>query len=242
MCPESANRGSCGRAPAITIIFWCSRSLSRDFAEAMAQLQRINLDFSKAIVELAEFREFLQDNTTFSERKVVAELKKRPHLSCLIGFLQPSVPRADAYKFEFQIQGVFRADLVVGNLQFKRFVLVEFEGGQDTSVFGPKGTNQMRDWSRHLEHGFGQLVDWAWAIQDACNTQMFKSAFECEDPIVLYLLVCGRDAAMKDGTEERRFAWRSQSIILDGKIATCLTYDGLFRFLESTLEAIKSYH
>jgi hypothetical protein len=132
--------------------------------------------------------------------------------------------------------------LVVGNLQFQRFVFVEFESGQDTSLFGPKGTNQMRDWSRHLEHGFGQIVDWAWAIQDAGNTQMFKSAFECEDPIVLYLLVCGRDASMRDSTEERRFLWRSQSIILDGKIATCLTYDGLYRFLESTLEAIKSYH
>ena len=71
---------------------------------------------------------------------------------------------------------------------------------------------------------------------------MFKSAFECEDPIVLYLLVWGRDASMRDSTEERRFLWRSQSIILNGKIATCLTYDGLYRFLESTLEAIKSYH
>ena len=91
----------------------------------MAQLQRINLDFSRATSELAEFKKFLQDNTTFSERKVVAELKKRPHLSCLIGFLQPSVPRADAYKFEFQIQGVFRADLVVGfnNLGFDYEVL-----------------------------------------------------------------------------------------------------------------------
>src|SRR5262249_52228181 len=123
-CPASESRASCGRAPPIPIIFWCSRFLCRDIAEAMAQLQKIDLDFSRATAELAAFKKFLQDNTTFPERKVVAELKKRPHLSCLIGFLQPSVPRADAYKFEFQIQGVFRADLVVGNLQFKRFVLV----------------------------------------------------------------------------------------------------------------------
>ena len=116
----------------------------------MAQLLRIDLDFSRAATELAEFKKFLKSNTTFSERDVVAELKRRPHLSCLIGFLQPSVPRANVYKFEFQIHGVFRPDLVVGNLQFQRFVFVEFESGQDTSLFGPKGTNQMRDWSRHL--------------------------------------------------------------------------------------------
>jgi len=51
----------------------------------MAQLQRIDLDFSKAETEFVEFRKFLQDNATFFERDVVAQLKKRQHLSCLIG-------------------------------------------------------------------------------------------------------------------------------------------------------------
>lgn len=207
----------------------------------MPQLQTINLDFAQATNELAEFRKFLQDNATFSEANVVAELKKLQHLSCLIGSMHAGVPRADVYKFEFQIQGVFRADLVVGNLHWRRFVLVEFESGQITSLFGPTETNQMRDWSRQLEHGFGQLVDWAWAIHDAGNTQIFKNAFGCDDLSALYVLVCGRDALM-NGTEKKRFFWRSDNVLLNGKPATCLTYDGLLVFFQATLEAIRSYH
>src|SRR5258708_6095215 len=116
----------------------------------MAQLQRIDLDFSKAETEFVEFRKFLQDNATFSERDVVAQLKKRQHLSCLIGSMPAGVKRADVYKFEFQIQGVFRADLVVGNLQRKTFVFVEFEPGQDTSLFGRHQTTR-------CETGHGSL-------------------------------------------------------------------------------------
>src|SRR5712671_2866867 len=101
----------------------------------MLQLNKIELDFAQAERELAEFREFMRKNNFFSEKDVVAELKKRPHLSCLIGSMIAGVPRADLYKFEFQIQGVFKADLVVGNTQSKRFMLVEFEGGLATSIF-----------------------------------------------------------------------------------------------------------
>jgi len=206
----------------------------------MAQLQRIDLDFSKAETEFVEFRKFLQNNATFSERDVVAQLKKRQHLSCLIGSMPAGVKRADVYKFEFQIQGVFRADLVVGNLQQKTFVFVEFEPGQDTSLFGRHQTNQMRDWSRQLEHGFGQLVDWAWAIQDTSHTTIFKNSFGCDDLSAFYLLVCGREAAM-NSTEKKRLFWRGQNIFLNGKIAACVTYDGLLLMFETTLEAIKSY-
>jgi hypothetical protein len=154
--------------------------------------------------------------------------------------MSSGVPRADVYKFEFQILGVFKADLVVGNSQRKRFVFVEFESGDKYSLFGPKKTNQMRDWSRRFEHGFGQLVDWAWAIRDAGNTQIFKNAFGCDEFSAEYLLVCGRDSLM-DGTEHKRHFWRAENCILGGTQATCLTYDGLLIFFQTTIEAIKSY-
>jgi hypothetical protein len=66
--------------------------------EVMPQLQRIELDLSKAEAELTEFGKFLQINKTFAERLVIAELMKWQHLCCLIGSLQPNVPRADVYK------------------------------------------------------------------------------------------------------------------------------------------------
>jgi antiviral defense system Shedu protein SduA len=214
---------------------WQSNSGTLDFcsqrlAESVSLFRSIDLDISRAADEFIEFKKFLQDNATFSERQVVNELKKRLHLSCLMGSLIAGVPRSNVYKFEFQIQGVFRADLVVGNSLQKRFVLVEFESGRTNSLFGPTRTNQMRDWSRQFERGFGQLVDWAWAKHDAGNTQIFRNAFGCDDMSTASLLVCGRDTLM-DATEQKRFFWRCHNIGLAGTSATCLTYDGLLVFL-----------
>jgi hypothetical protein len=83
----------------------------------MPQLQRINLDFSAAETELAEFKKFLDDNPEFPESAVVRLLKSKLNLCCLLGSMVAGVPKADVYKFEFQIQGVFRADFVTGHLQ-----------------------------------------------------------------------------------------------------------------------------
>src|SRR6516165_10651295 len=146
----------------------------------MPQLNPIQLDFGQAESELSDYKRFLQDHLTFSEKEVVAHLKKRCHLCCLIGSMIAGVPRANVYKFEFQIQGAFRADLVVGNSDRKRFVLVEFESGGKNSLFGPKQTNQMRDWSNEIGHGFGQLVDWGWAIDNEGNSQILKNNFGCD--------------------------------------------------------------
>jgi hypothetical protein len=206
----------------------------------MSQFHNIELNFREAERQLVQFQSFLHNNKTFSEKQVVNELREKLHLSCLIGAMSSGVWRSDVYKFEFQIMGVFKADLVVGNSQQKRFVFVEFESGDKHSLFGPKKTFQMRDWSQKFEHGFGQLVDWAWAIRDAGNTQIFENAFGCDEFSAEYLLVCGRDSLM-DGTEQKRHAWRARNCILGGKQATCLTYDGLLIFFQGTIEAIKSY-
>jgi hypothetical protein len=206
----------------------------------MPQLQRIRLDFNAAETELADFKEFLDGNPEFSETAVVSLLKSKLNLCCLLGSMVAGVPKADVYKFEFQIQGVFRADFVAGHLQQQRFVLVEFEDGGRHSLFGPRGTNQMRDWSSRFEHGFGQLVDWAWARGDVGNTQIFQSAFECNDMYPIFVLICGRDAFM-DATERKRFAWRYHNVDLGGAKAACLTYDGLFQFFQGTIDAIRSY-
>lgn len=206
----------------------------------MSLFETIQLDYHKAESELAELKSFLQSNQTFSETAIIAELKKRLHLSSLIGSLIPGVKKPNRYKFEFSISGVFRADLVVGSSDQRAFVFVEFEDGNRNSLFGPGRTNQLRDWSRRLEHGFGQLIDWAWAIQDGKKTTLFRNAFGCDLAKAEFLLVCGRDSEM-DQAERERFDWRSTNITVAGTRATTLTFDGLFSFLEAQIEAINSF-
>jgi hypothetical protein len=207
----------------------------------MPQLDKIQLNLQTAKDDLAKFKAFLQTHHYFTEKDVVKHLKAKPHLCCLISAMFAGVPRADVYKFEFQIQGAFRADLIVGNSQLRKFMLVEFEGGQENSLFGPLETNQMRDWSKEIGHGFGQLVDWGWAIHDGRHTTILQNNFGCADMAVRFLLVCGRDSGM-NATERTRLSWRADHVRVERCEATVLSYDGLFEFFQSTLEAISSYH
>jgi hypothetical protein len=59
-------------------------------------------------------------------------------------------------------------------------------------------------------------------------------------PISLRNRVCGRDSQMNT-TERARFDYRASKISIEGAIVSILTYDGLMEFLQSQIEAIKSY-
>lgn len=200
-------------------------------------LDNIQLSVARAEKELEEFKQFLERNDFFPEKEVVKQLRERPHLSCLIGTLTSGLAPA-VYKFEFQIMGAFRADLVVGSKD--QFVFVEFEGAEQRSIFGSRKTNQMRDWSHQVGHGFGQLVDWAWAINDNQHSNLFKNALGCDKWSSEFLLVCGRESNLS-ATELGRLHWRGKNVLLQGQYATFLTYDGLLSFLQGNIEAIKTY-
>jgi hypothetical protein len=206
----------------------------------MSQLQRIEMSYEQAATDLEQFKSYLGANESFSEGDVVGKLKGFPHLCCLLGSLIAGVPKANVFKFEFQIQGVFAADLVVGNTQRQRYVFIEFEDGSENGLFGKARTAQMRNWSTRFEHGFGQLVDWEWALNDGKTSAVLQNNLGGGTFAAEYLLVCGRDHFM-EGTEKERLFYRAQKVLLDGKPATCMTYDGLLLYFDATIEAIRSY-
>jgi hypothetical protein len=117
------------------------------------------------------------------------------------------MPSPDLFKFELGIKGLFRADLVVGNDKSRRFVLIEFEDGNNDSLF-KGGTGQYRYWSPRLEHGFGQIIDWAWAKHSHPADPVFTNTFGGKVADDCYVVVCGRSPA--PGTlEEQRFTFRN---------------------------------
>lgn len=76
----------------------------------------------------------------FGETEVVKEIRKRPHMACLLAYTS-LMPSPDLFKFEFGIKGLFRADFVVGNHKSRKFVLVEFEDGTEDSLFKAEPLN-----------------------------------------------------------------------------------------------------
>lgn len=201
-------------------------------------LSPIRIDFATAWGEFDSLRKWLQYRAWFAEAEIVKELKDRPSLSCLLAYLEPGMRRPDRYRFELAIQGAFRADLVVGNAEQGKFVLIELEGAERHSLFGPRRTRQMRDWGRQIERGISQAVDWSWAKNDAQHTAIYKNSFGCERTSELYVVICGRDASMSP-TERSRFGWRSDKMSIAGSRVLCLTYDDLLAYFEARLDEFR---
>ncbi len=197
-------------------------------------LASIAFDATTADAELSSFKAWVSPRNYFSETDVVKEIKARPQMACLLAFTI-LMPSPDLHKFEFNIQGLFRADFVVGNNAARKFVLVEFENGQNDSLF-KGGTSNYRYWSSRLEHGFGQIIDWAWVKHIYPMDPIFKRSFQGRIVDSCYVVVCGRspDAG---SLEESRFDFR-RSIKMNGIDFQLYTYDDMINAMSDNLAGL----
>jgi hypothetical protein len=202
-------------------------------------LASVILDISKAERELAEYKSWLDSNAEFSESTAVEFLRERPNLCLLI---QPSAGKGypSVYKHEVTLQGAFRADLITGSTNAKHFVLVEFEGGTKDSIFNQRrGSGQMRDWSREVEHAFSQVTDWSWVKNDAQQSVIYKNIFGLDHFSETYLIVCGRTAFL-NSTGQSRLHWRSEKTTIASCPIRFWTYDDFYDEAFAVLEIFLS--
>jgi len=192
-----------------------------------------------AELQLADFRAWLKATPYCNESKIVTKLESLPALCPLIGMYDGS-KYPTVQKFEFEIQGVFRADFVAGNLVTRHFVLVEFEGAEQNSVFGPGGTNQMRYWGNQIQHGFSQIADWSWAKNDSQHSRIFQSALGVDESSETYVLICGRLRSLVDHEQSRLF-WRHRKTSIANCRILFQTYDDLAEHFESALDFARSF-
>lgn len=196
---------------------------------------RISFDAKQAAMELATFKSWIAAHSHFSEKEVVREIAARRQMACLLGYTI-LMPAPDLIKFEFQVKGLFRADLVIGNEKSRKFVLVEFEDGKEDSLF-TGGTKSYRYRSPRLEHGFGQLLDWGWAKHTHPLDVAFTNSFGGKVVDDCYAVVWGRNP--KPGSlEEERFDFRRTRLRLSGVPLQLYTYDNLVDTMEDNLTPI----
>lgn len=206
----------------------------------MSLLKDHLLDLATARVEVGRLRGFLRDNRFFSERKAVAEFKRCPNATVLIGALARGMVVAEAFKYEFRIHGVVSADLVLRSRNKGTVVFVEFEGGNPTSIFAHRSTNQMRHWSHEIEHATGQIVDWSWMIADAGNSPILRSNLGTDAFDIQFLVVCGRDHSFDGGLLASRFAFRRSRLNVAGCSIVFVTYDGLLAEIAHALTDLRA--
>jgi hypothetical protein len=196
------------------------------------------LNYAQAEADLDKFKAWIAKNKTFQERAVVRELKKYDHLCLLMSFLGTRA-RPDLFKHEFEIQGVFRSDYIAGSRTTRHFTFVEFEGGEEHSLFGPRSTNQMRDWGDQVQHALGQVVDWSWALNDAQHSKILQNAMGFTEFSRTYVVVCGRDHTM-DATETSRLAWLNGHCTVTDTEVLFITFDDMVLYFDGELDVYRA--
>jgi hypothetical protein len=182
--------------------------------------------------ELAAFHKLLRTKTHLAERADVQMFfKKRTQLAAFIGTFAPNIGPATHLGFEYPFMGDFSADIVLGNTEKGVFCVVEFEDGQPDSIFTRVPKKSTTEWSRRFEHGFSQLVDWFYSLDDFKKTERFAKDFGYGHITFLGLLILGRNAGVSD-SDRNRLKWRTEKVRVDSHTVECLTFDDLYQYLE----------
>jgi hypothetical protein len=188
-------------------------------------------DPKKCKKELKEFGQLLKSRASLSERRDLQPFfKRRDQLSALIGTFGPNIGPAPQIAYEFPFFGDFAADMIVGNRNAREYLVIELEDGQPNSIFTKLLGKATKEWSKRFDHGFSQLVDWFYHLDDFKKTTKFRTDFGPGHIRFFGLLIIGRDASLADADRER-LEWRSEKIKVDSHTIDCMTFDGLFKYL-----------
>lgn len=193
----------------------------------MKSFKNIKFDAAVCKRELAEFRDLLEDNEWLSERKqILPFFKDHEHLSSLIGTYNPSLVTHNLVAFEYPVSGDFTCDLAVGDSKRQAYCFVEFENAERDSVFREVGRHTP-EWSSRFEHGYSQIIDWFYALQDMAQTGSFRHKFGSNAVDYTGVLVVGRSERLAQ-RETERLRWRLNMVVVNSKRVHCITFDELY--------------
>jgi hypothetical protein len=167
--------------------------------------------------EVEVFGALLRTGRPLGESKdILPVVRRSPHLAASFGFANRALVAPNLLALERPLLGSFRCDVAVGDVPARQFTLVELEDARENSVFEPvKGRDYPR-WSSRFEHGFSQLVDWAWRIDhERQPSATLEAAFGTPDPQIHYLLLIGRDRWI-GAAGRARFDWRQRHSVCFG--------------------------
>lgn len=205
----------------------------------MKGFERVALDLGELNREVAEFESFLGTSTHKRERAEIAPFfKPRKQLVAALGWAHPEILHPDRVSTELSLFGDFACDAASGDSTQKAFLLVEFEDAAESSVLRvrPKeDPGKLKGWSPRFEHGFSQLIDWAWRLDvEASGSPSMKRIFGVADPTIHFLLIAGRDSDLEDEDLDR-LSWRARSVQFGSYRMSCRTFDGALASIKRRL-------
>lgn len=203
-------------------------------------------DLKTCRTQLEQFRQFLDQNQKLEERnQVLKKFEEWDHLSASIASFHPKASRFNRLALEYDINGYFKADLVVGDSENNAYCFVEFENAAPNSLFikydkegnlkpSQKKEREIPYWGDRFYKGFSQLIDWLWALDESASDRKFLDRFGTNFISYRGILVIGRDQYLDD-QEKRRLEWFQENMIVNSKNIICITFDQLHRDLQDRL-------
>jgi hypothetical protein len=194
-------------------------------------LQPISFDPTTFQRELRAFNALLKSHKVLSERAQIQPFfKANKHLTAFMGTFAPNITVATEICFEFDLNGDYRADILLGSKREKAFCIVEFEDAKRDAVFKSQKNRKNPEWSTRFEHAFSQIVDWFYNLEDFKNTQGFSTTFGPGHVSFTGLLVMGRNEGLDDA-KRSRLNWRSDTVLIGRHKVNCITFDDLYAHL-----------
>lgn len=191
-------------------------------------------NFDQCKKEVSELDTLLSSNGELSEKHDLSPFfKSRKNLVSLIGHLHPGITKTDRYAHEYDVFGDFASDFTVGDSRREAFCFIELEDARKNSIFKNTG-RATSDWSERFEHGYSQIIDWSYKIDDTKNSKAFMDRFDSMEIDLLSILIVGR-CQFLDTSEKRRLRWRERNVVVGSMRVLCLTYDELLIELKECL-------
>jgi hypothetical protein len=204
----------------------------------MTSFDSFSLSKNRAEEELVQLRQLLDihSHTPLRERgHITAFFQNHRHAASLTGSYNSNLVSPDRLAFEFDVFDDRQADLVVGDSQNHQYCFAKFEDATETSIF-TKSARDTLDWSPRFHHGFSQIIDWIWWLDNQRGTAAYTSRFGVASIQFVAVLVIGRDRFLEKPLHRERLTWRSEQVIVASRKVNCVTYDQLSRELSRRLK------
>lgn len=211
----------------------------------MIKLEPGTFDLAQCEKSLNEYGDFLNAKIEIEETglgSLQEFFEQRLNLLLLMGDMFGPGFWPTHYQKEFVLLNEFRADYVVSDQTKRKFLFIEFESAKEHSIFSEKNdgkTGISYHWSGRFEHGFSQIVDWQFRMDDYRRSSKIEEHFGSDDITFQGVLVIGRDYFLKKHGTNKRFDWRLKNITVQSRPIHCLTYDKLYHEMVGRLGNLK---
>lgn len=204
----------------------------------MKAFEAIVPDRETCLKEFEELRDLLseKDKELSESGDILPFFRDRKQLTALLGSFHPRITICDRIAHEYNLDD-FRCDFVVGDFKRASYCFIEFEDAKSDSVFRDT-VRSVSEWSPRFDHGFSQLIDWAYKLSELEKSpDTHEAKFGNRKTDFMFMLVVGREHFLTLA-EQNRLSWRWQRVIVNSQQIRCITFDELFAELEF---AIKTY-